>query len=254
MPTFAFSGRTRSGETVTGERVGDTIDAVVAMLRREQVLVTKVVSGQGARPTPRRRRAKLGKSASPKSLAIFTRQFSVMIDAGLPLVQCLEILGSQDPDANFARDDPAGPRRRRERRSRWPTRCGSTRRRSTRLFTQHGGARARQAASSTPILKRLATYIEKAVKLQSQVKSAMIYPVAVIVIAGVVVGGDPLEGHSDLRRDVRVARRGASAADAHRHRAERSARAVRLDRASWRWCLLGWAFKSYYATDERAVA
>ena len=50
------------------------------------------------------------------------------------------------------------------------------------------------------ILKRLATYIEKAVKLKSQVKSAMVYPIAVIVIAGVVVGGDSLEGHPDLRR------------------------------------------------------
>ena len=114
MPTFAFSGRTRSGETVTGERVGDTIDAVVAMLRREQVLVTKV-SPVKAKADAAPKKGKLGKSASPKSLAIFTRQFSVMIDAGLPLVQCLEILGSQDPDAELRRHNPAGPRRRRER-------------------------------------------------------------------------------------------------------------------------------------------
>ena len=83
MPTFAFSGRTRSGETVTGERVGDTIDAVVAMLRREQVLVTKVTPVK-AKADAAPKKGKLGKSASAHSLAIFTRQFSVMIDAGHP--------------------------------------------------------------------------------------------------------------------------------------------------------------------------
>ena len=64
------------------------------------------------------------------------------------------------------------------------------------------------------ILKRLATYIEKAVKLKGQVKSAMIYPIAVIVIAAVVVGVDPVEGHSDVRQPVRRPGRRAAAADA----------------------------------------
>src|SRR5262245_20859913 len=97
MPTFAYAERTRSGETVTGERAADTMDAVVAALRREQVLVTQI--------NPVKEKAKKGskraKGVDAKSLAVFTRQFSVMIDAGLPLVQCLEILGSQEPDKNF---------------------------------------------------------------------------------------------------------------------------------------------------------
>ena len=100
MPTFAFAGRTRSGETITGERAADTMDAVVASLRREQVLVTQinpVKEKDAAKPKARRARG-----VSAKSLAVFTRQFSVMIDAGLPLVQCLEILGTQEEDKNFS--------------------------------------------------------------------------------------------------------------------------------------------------------
>src|SRR5215213_551848 len=100
MPTFAFSGRTRGGETITGERAGDTMDSVVSALRREQVLVTRIAAAQAkAAAGPKKAKAK---AAPAKNLAVFTRQFSVMIDAGLPLVQCLEILGSQEDNANFA--------------------------------------------------------------------------------------------------------------------------------------------------------
>ena len=97
MPTFAFSGRTRGGETISGERAGDTIDAVVATLRREQILVTRITPMRAAAP----KKAK-EKAAPARNLAVFTRQFSVMIDAGLPLVQCLEILGTQEEDRNFS--------------------------------------------------------------------------------------------------------------------------------------------------------
>src|SRR5690606_13551776 len=101
MPTFAFTGRTRTGETVTGERIAETMDAVVAALRREQVLVTRVTPVK-SRAEGGARKGKLGKGVASKNLAIFTRQFSVMIDAGLPLVQCLDILGNQEEDPNFA--------------------------------------------------------------------------------------------------------------------------------------------------------
>ena len=100
MATFAFSGRTRAGQTITGERAADTMDAAVAALRREQILVTQI--------TPTREKAAKtdkavkDKAGAAKNLAIFTRQFSVMIDAGLPLVQCLEILGNQEEDKNFS--------------------------------------------------------------------------------------------------------------------------------------------------------
>jgi type IV pilus assembly protein PilC len=184
MPNFAFTGRTRSGETITGERVADTMDAVVAMLRREQVLVTKVAPSK-ARAEGSPKRGKLGKAATPKSLAIFTRQFSVMIDAGLPLVQCLEILGTQEEDANFSatilqtRADVENGQSLADAMRKHPKAFDA-------LFTNMVAAGEAGGILDT-ILKRLATYIEKAVKLKSQVKSAMVYPVAVIAIAGLVV-------------------------------------------------------------------
>jgi type IV pilus assembly protein PilC len=99
MATFAYSGRTRQGQTVTGERIAETMDAAVAALRREQVLVTQINAVKDKAGAPGKRRAR---GVAAKNLAVFTRQFSVMIDAGLPLVQCLEILGTQEEDKNFA--------------------------------------------------------------------------------------------------------------------------------------------------------
>ncbi len=186
MPTFAFSGRTRGGETITGERVGDTMEAVVALLRREQVLVTKVTPVKGkAQAAAEQKKGKLGKGVPSKNLAIFTRQFSVMIDAGLPLVQCLEILGNQEEDANFAatilqtRADVENGQSLADAMRRHPKSFDA-------LFTNMVAAGEAGGILDT-ILKRLATYIEKNVKLKGQVKSAMVYPIAVIVIAGLVV-------------------------------------------------------------------
>ena len=78
MPTFAYSGRTRGGETVTGERVADNADAAVAALRREQVLVTRIAATR-EKAGSRAEKGKLGKKVNPKNLAIFVRQFSVMM-------------------------------------------------------------------------------------------------------------------------------------------------------------------------------
>src|SRR5687768_17609179 len=183
MPTFAFSGRTRGGETVSGERAGDTMDAVIAMLRREQILVTRITPSQSKVKAPKKPR---DKAAPAKNLAVFTRQFSVMIDAGLPLVQCLEILGTQEEDKNFAavilqtRADVEGGASLADAMRKHPKTFDP-------LFTNMIAAGEAGGILDT-ILKRLATYIEKAVKLAGQVKSAMIYPIAVMVIAGVVVG------------------------------------------------------------------
>jgi len=119
-------------------------------------------------------------------LAVFTRQFSVMIDAGLPLVQCLEILGTQEEDKNFSsvilatRGDVESGMSLADAMKKHPKTFDP-------LFTNMIAAGEAGGILDT-ILKRLATYIEKAVKLKSQVQSAMIYPVAVIVIAGLVVG------------------------------------------------------------------
>jgi type IV pilus assembly protein PilC len=180
MPTFAFSGRTRAGETITGERVADTTDAVVAALRREQVLVTQI------NPAKAKTKARRAKSVNPKNLAVFVRQFSVMIDAGLPLVQCLEILGTQEEDKNFAevilatRGDVESGASLADAMKKHPKVFDS-------LFTNMIAAGEAGGILDT-ILKRLATYIEKNVKLKGQVKSAMIYPVAIVIIAGLVVG------------------------------------------------------------------
>ena len=183
MPTFAYSGRTRGGDTVAGERIADSIEAAVSALRREQVLVTTInpVKEKAAKAAKPLR----DKSVNPKNLAVFTRQFSVMIDAGLPLVQCLEILGSQEEDKHFAsailatRGDVEGGLSLADAMRRYPKTFDP-------LFTNMIAAGEAGGILDT-ILKRLATYIEKAVKLKSQVKSAMVYPIAVIVIAAVVV-------------------------------------------------------------------
>lgn len=188
MPTFAYSGRTRSGETVSGERLADSMDAAVSALRREQILVTKITPAK-TKAQPAEKAAKVGKtgkSVAAKNLAVFTRQFSVMIDAGLPLVQCLDILGSQEEDKNFAvvisqtRSDVEGGASLADGMRKHPKTFDP-------LFTNMIAAGEAGGILDT-ILKRLATYIEKAVKLSGQVKSAMIYPVAVMVIAAVVVG------------------------------------------------------------------
>ncbi len=101
MPTFAYSGRTRQGQTVAGERVAETIDAAIAGLRREQIQVTRIDPAK-AEKAAAKAKPKKGAKAPSKNLAIFTRQFSVMIDAGLPLVQCLDILGKQEPHKGFS--------------------------------------------------------------------------------------------------------------------------------------------------------
>src|SRR5687768_15908258 len=182
--TFAYSGRTRAGQNVTGERIADTMDAAVMALRREQILVTQIAPTKGkAAAAPKKKRAKAVKA---KSLAVFTRQFAVMIDAGLPLVQCLEILGNQEEDKDFAAVILA---------TRGDVESGASLADAMRkhpktfdpLFTNMIAAGEAGGILDT-ILNRLAVYIEKAVKLKGQVKSAMIYPVAVILIAVVVVG------------------------------------------------------------------
>jgi type IV pilus assembly protein PilC len=182
MQAFAFSGRTRAGENVSGERQAESLEAAVASLRREQILITRIdpvkARARSALPKP-------GGKVPAKSLAIFTRQFSVMIDAGLPLVQCLDILGRQEPHKRFAatilkvREDVESGMSLAEAMRKHPRTFDA-------LFTNMIQAGEAGGILDT-ILKRLATYIEKNVKLISQVKSAMIYPVAVIVIAAVVV-------------------------------------------------------------------
>jgi type IV pilus assembly protein PilC len=170
---------------VTGERIAESIDAAVAALRREQILVTQINPVKEAAKAAGPVKVK-ARRVNAKNLAVFTRQFSVMIDAGLPLVQCLEILGTQEEDKNFSavilatRSDVESGMSLADAMKKHPKTFDP-------LFTNMIAAGEAGGILDT-ILKRLATYIEKAVKLKSQVQSAMIYPIAVIVIAGLVVG------------------------------------------------------------------
>jgi len=181
MATFAYSGRSRAGQSVAGERIAETMEAAISALRREQIQVTQIapVKEKAAKTVK-------AKGASAKDLAVFTRQFSVMIGAGLPLVQCLDILGTQAEDKNFGaiilatRADVENGMSLADAMKKHPKAFDS-------LFTNMIAA-GEAGGILDAILKRLATYIEKAVKLKGQVKSAMIYPIAVVVIATVVVG------------------------------------------------------------------
>jgi type IV pilus assembly protein PilC len=183
MPTFAFSGRNRGGQSISGERMADSSDAAVAMLRREQIMVTRIEPVK--MKADRKLKLASKKGVPTKNLAVFTRQFSVMIDAGLPLVQCLDILGKQEPHKSFAgtilkvREEVEAGASLADGMRKFPKAFDE-------LYTNMVAAGEAGGILDT-ILKRLATYIEKNVKLKAQVKSAMIYPVAVLVIAAAVV-------------------------------------------------------------------
>src|SRR5215470_816614 len=180
MPAYVWKGKTRDGKVVSGERVADSKDAVMALLRRDQILVSSVKEKGKELALP-----KFGGGVPAKDLAIFVRQFSVMIDAGLPLVQCLEILGTQQENKTFAkilqqtRMDVEGGASLADAMRKHPKAFDD-------LFVNMIAAGEAGGILDT-ILKRLATYIEKAVKLKSQVKGAMVYPIAVISIAGIVI-------------------------------------------------------------------
>jgi type IV pilus assembly protein PilC len=180
MPAYVWKGKTRDGKAISGERVAENKEAVMALLRREQVLVSSVKEKGKEMAIP-----KLGGGVPSKDLAVFTRQFSVMIDAGLPLVQCLEILATQQENKTFAkilqqtRMDVEGGASLADAMRKHPKAFDD-------LFVNMIAAGEAGGILDT-ILKRLATYIEKAVKLKGQVKGAMVYPIAVIGIAGIVI-------------------------------------------------------------------
>jgi len=177
MTTYAWVGRTRSGQTVQGERAAESAEALAAALKKEQILITKVNEAAKPKSTPR--------AVNDKSLAIFTRQFSVMIDAGLPLVQCLELLGKEEPDKRLSAAI-SGVRTDVESGAALADAMAKQSHAFDALFTNMVAAGEAGGILDT-ILKRLATFIEKQAKLKSQVRSAMIYPISVLSIAAVVV-------------------------------------------------------------------
>jgi len=183
MPVFTFTGKTATGEKVTGDRSAATKQDLQNLLRRERIAVGSIkekgkefnlpMIGSGSVPT--------------KDLAIFFRQFSVMIDAGLPLVQCLEILAANQENITFQKCLTG---------VRTTVEGGSTLANAMRGYPKIFDDLATNMIEAGEtggildvILQRLATYVEKAVKLRQAVRSALVYPTAVISIATLIVAG-----------------------------------------------------------------
>jgi type IV pilus assembly protein PilC len=183
MPTFVYKGRNRMNEIVTGERAADNREALERLLRREQVILTSAREKGKELALPFV--SSMGQKVTPKELAIFTRQFSVMIDAGLPLVQCLDILAEQQPN-KFFRQSLTSVRNDVESGMTLADSMAKQPKAFDRLYTNMVAA-GETGGILDAILNRLATYIEKAVKLKSDVTSALIYPTAVVVIACLVI-------------------------------------------------------------------
>jgi type IV pilus assembly protein PilC len=180
MPVFAYRGRSASG-AVAGEIEANDRPGAVAALRAKGVVATAVQERQAKAAAVK----KVGGSVKDKDLAIYTRQFSTMVDAGLPIAQCLSILSEQS-DSKTLREVTGRIAREVE--------GGATLAESFRkypkvfddLFTnmlqvgESGGV-------LDVVLQRLSGYIEKAAKLKSKVKGAMVYPVTIIGVAGLVI-------------------------------------------------------------------
>src|SRR5881227_219317 len=182
MPVFTFSGKNSAGEKVTGERVATNKQVLAQQLRREQISAPTIreKGKEFAMPTFGSGKVKT------KDIAVFFRQFSVLIDAGLPLVQCLEILAANQENSAFQKTLTG---------VRTTVEGGSTLANAMRLYpkvfddlTTNMIEAGETGGILDIILQRLAIYMEKAVKMKSAVKSALIYPVAVVSIALLVVG------------------------------------------------------------------
>jgi type IV pilus assembly protein PilC len=180
MPVFTYRGTNRAGATVSGELAAANKSELIGSLKRQQINVTKM-SEKGKEfnlPT-------FGGGVDSKELAVFTRQFSVMIDAGLPLVQCLEILAGQQENKVFQKV-LTGTRASVEGGSTLSAAMRQHEKVFDALYVNLVEAGETGGILDT-ILQRLSTYIEKNVKLKRAVKSAMVYPIAVLSVAASVI-------------------------------------------------------------------
>src|SRR3984957_4764900 len=180
MPVFIYRGTNRAGATVSGELAATSKSELVNSLKRQQINVTKM-SEKGKEfnlPT-------FGGGVDSKELAVFTRQFSVMIDAGLPLVQCLEILAGQQENKMFQKVLTG---------TRAAVEGGSTLSAAMRQYEKVFDAlyvnlveAGEKGGFLETIFPPLSAYIENNVKPERAVRSAMVYPVAVLGVAGSVI-------------------------------------------------------------------
>src|SRR5437660_542974 len=180
MPNFSFQGRNRQGETISGERSADTRQALALALRRDQIFLLEAQE-QKAKAS----RFDFGGNPTQKDIAVFTRQFSVMIDAGVPLVQCLELLATTQENRKFAAALKAVQTEVESGNS-----LAASMKNHQRIFDDlytNMVAAGEAGGILDTIFQRLSIYIEKNVKLKRAVQSAMVYPVAVVVIASGVI-------------------------------------------------------------------
>jgi type IV pilus assembly protein PilC len=180
MPVFTYRGTNRSGAAVAGEMNASNKTELQSMLRRQQITPTRMNEKGKEFNLPT-----FGGGVQAKELSVFTRQFSVMIDAGLPLVQCLEILATQQENKTFQKV-LSGTRSSVEGGTTLSAAMKQYPKVFDPLFTNMVEAGETGGILDT-ILQRLAAYIEKNVKLQRAVKSALIYPVGVLTIAAGVI-------------------------------------------------------------------
>jgi type IV pilus assembly protein PilC len=179
MPIFTYSGRTRGGQTIAGEMEAQNREAVIAKLRSQQIIATAV------KAKARDINISFGSGVTEKDIVIFTRQFATMIDAGLPLVQCLEILSTQNENATFKKA-LSQIRQAVEGGSTFAAALKNHPKIFTGLYANMVEAGEAGGILDT-ILNRLAQYMEKAMALKGKVKSAMIYPSTIISVAVTVV-------------------------------------------------------------------
>ena len=182
MPVFTYQGTNAAGEKIQGERAAENKQVLRASLARERVQAGAIKEKGGGINL----NMQFGGSVKAKEAAIFFRQFSVMIDAGLPLVQCLEILGNNQENQYFKKAILS---------IRSSIEGGSTLANSMRAhpkifddLTTNMIEAGETGGILDAILQRISQYVEKAVKMRAAIKSALVYPVSVIVIAVLIVG------------------------------------------------------------------
>lgn len=182
MSTFAYVGRTRQGTVKKGELSAKTRDEAVEQLRKQQVVVTSLEERSGKSG---KFRLSFGSGLTDKDLVVFTRQFGTMINAGLPLIQCLDILATQSEN-KVLRETVADVKNHVESGSTF----SDALKRHPKVFDDlyvnmiHAGE---VGGLLDTILTRLAKHIEKAMKLKGQIKSAMVYPIAILGVAVIVI-------------------------------------------------------------------
>jgi type IV pilus assembly protein PilC len=180
MPDYKYQGTSRSGASVSGMMTASNKTELASLLKRQQITATKMTEKGKEFNMPT-----FGGGVNAKELAVFTRQFSVMIDAGLPLVQCLEILASQQEN-KFFQKVLTGTRGQVEGGATLSASMRSSPKVFDALYVNMVEAGETGGILDT-ILQRLSSYIEKNVRLQRAVKSALVYPVGVLTVAGGVI-------------------------------------------------------------------